>query len=537
MEYKWYIIAAFTLLNIITYLYKLIIYKSITFFITSLNQVPNVETSIITFFIKLFLIHLVQTTCRYIIEEICILGLNDLFKKILSKLFNTSIEYYKKDINNKLNQFWLNITNIEITINKIIIEVPRIFTFIIFYLFTIYKYYPYTFLFILISNLFIVFVLNPFIKKQHKLQKKRLQIDMDTKNKLVEACCNIEYVKINCKETMEVDKISKSFDKYSKNKIKDRWLNLSIDFLSQLYNDFLILIIYSIGIIYLINNKIQPIDLIFLSINTCNFCQQIINLKDIYNSYKKSKPKFELIKELLDLKTENSKIINENKLVLNDKNVIFKNITFSYDGKINVINNVSFQFINNKINVLLGPNGSGKSTLIKLLLRFYELNELNDDQNKIFVEGIDIRKISIHELRHKIVFVSQEPYIFNETIMYNIKYGNENIPDEKIIELCDVMCSRNWLLQNKDKITGFLGKNISGGERKKIQLINAICRESEVIVFDEPTNTLDSNAIKWFNEFIKILKEKYQKTIVIITNDTRLIELADNIVDLNKNRL
>jgi len=131
------------------------------------------------------------------------------------------------------------------------------------------------------------------------------------------------------------------------------------------------------------------------------------------------------------------------------------------------------------------------------------LPNLLTDKNKIYFKGNDIKELTLRELRKRIVFVSQEPYIFNESILYNIKYGNEKVMDAKVIELCDIIYSRDWLLQNKDKSTGFRGRNLSGGEKKKIQLINAICRDAEVIIFDEPTNTLDSNAIIWFNEFIK----------------------------------
>ena len=183
-----------------------------------------------------------------------------------------------------------------------------------------------------------------------------------------------------------------------------------------------------------------------------------------------------------------------------------------------------------KINLLLGPNGSGKSTIIKLLLRLYEINE---DNGSIYYYGKNIKSISLQELRENITFVSQDPSIFNDTVWNNIIYGNENMTENKIMEICDILDSAEWINEVKNKKAGFRGKNLSGGEKKKIQLINSICRDTDVIIFDEPSNALDSNAIRWFIEFVNKLKNKYNKTVIIITHDLRLTTISDNIVDLN----
>ena len=299
----------------------------------------------------------------------------------------------------------------------------------------------------------------------------------------------------------------------------------------------MILVIYSVGIIYVLKNMFKPIDLIYLTINTGNFCYQIIQLKEIYNYYMKINPKVEIIYHMLStdekINNKNSQEQQTEQIDDNTGGIIYDNITFSYDGSINVIKNLSFEFKDNKINLLLGPNGSGKSTLIKLLLRLYEIDS-KEGVNNIYFRNVNIKDLNIKELRKRIVFVSQEPHIFNETVLYNIKYGNENVPDNMIIDLCDILYSREWLLQNKNNLAGFRGRNLSGGERKKIQLINAICRNSDVIIFDEPTNTLDSNALQWFNEFIINLKDNHHKTIVIITHDIRLKTVSDHIVDLTQ---
>jgi ABC-type multidrug transport system fused ATPase/permease subunit len=541
-SYKLYAIGGIIITNIIAQILKLATYRNLTEFIGTLTTIVNSDNILIAFFVKLFIIHLLQHVVKYILEKLIMVGIKELFRNISKCIMYNTMDFFKKDVQNKINQIWLYLNNIETMMEKLLIDLPKILTFIIYYIYVIYAIYPQAILLIIPINIFIVLALHPFSKKQYKLQKEKLQLDLDVKNKLLEATSNIEFVKLNNRENHEINRMHEAFTKFTNNKIEDRWMNSCIDLLSQLFNDFLIIIIYSISVIFILKNLFKPVDLVYLAINTGNFCYQIIQLKDIYNYYMKINPKIEIIYHILNTNETN---IKETKSLQkidkddnNDNDIIFKNITFSYDGNINVVSNLSFKFKDNKINLLLGPNGSGKSTLIKLLLRLYELDTINEDNNInninniIYFKGVDIKNINIKELRKQIVFVSQEPYIFNDTVIYNIKYGNENVQEKIIIDLCDMLYSRDWLLQNKNKLAGFRGRNLSGGEKKKIQLINAICKDSDVIIFDEPTNTLDSNALKWFNEFIKVLRDKYKKTIIIITHDIRLKDDADHIVDL-----
>lgn len=536
-NYKFYTIGTMILANIGMYVFKLETYRMLTEFINTITTLVKPDSILIMVFIKLFLVHVFQSIIKYFLERIIALGVKDLFRNIIKCVMHNTMEFFKKDTQNKINQIWSYITNIEMMMEKLLIELPGIITFMAYYIYIIYSIYPQAILFILPINLFVLFALHPFSKKQYKLQKEKLYLDLDVKNKLLEATSNIEFVKLNNRENHEINRLDNAFSRYTINKIKDKWITNCIDVLSYIFNDFLILVIYSIGIIFVLKNMFKPIDLIYLAINTGNFCYQIIQLKEIYNYYMKINPKVEIIYHMLStdekLNNKETQVQKYEQIDDNNSGIIYDNITFSYDGSINVIKDLSFEFKNNKINLLLGPNGSGKSTLVKLLLRLYELDN-KENGNNIYFKTLNIKDLSIKELRKRIAFVSQEPHIFNETILYNIKYGNETVPDNIIIDLCDILYSREWLLQNKNNLAGFRGRNLSGGERKKIQLINAICRNSDVIIFDEPTNTLDSNALQWFNEFIINLRDNHHKTIVIITHDIRLKAVSDHIIDLTQ---
>lgn len=535
---KWYTVLGIISVNIITQLFKLMTYRNITSYISEITKLLTLENAFLTFFIKLFTIHLIQNIGKFILEYVISIGIRDLFRNIIKSIINNSNFFIGKDTQNKINQIWLYLNNLEIMMTKLLIDLPIIITFIVYYIYIMYSLYSEALLYITPINLFMIFILRPFSKKQYKLQKEKINLDLKTKNKLLETVSNIEFVKLNNREDYEINRIDISYKKYFLNKITNKWIEFYMSFLYQIYNDFLIIIIYSMGITYIIKKTINPFDLIYLAINTGTFCYHVTQLKDIYNYYKRINPKLKIIQKLLNFKKEHTELndgsnIKDNQLFENI-DIEFKKVTFSYDGIFNVINDINFKFTGNKINILLGSNGSGKSTLIKLLLRLYNLLPNENNNNKIFYKGIDINDFNIKKLREEIVFVSQEPYLFNESIIYNIKYGNETIQDNKIKELCDEIYLSEWLLENMNLCAGFRGRNLSGGEKKKIQLINAICKDGKVIIFDEPTNTLDLNAIKWFINFIQLLKNKFNKTIVIITHDIRLKEVADHIIDLNK---
>lgn len=533
-NYKLSSIFAILSINIFSELYKLVTYKNINDFISNLLILKRIDNIIVSFFIELSIIHLIQNFLKYILEKIISLGIRNLFKNIITKIINYPVDFFKKDTHDKIIKKVEDLNNMEIMLNNLLIELPKIVTVIGYYMYIIYNFYPTMVLFIFPINIFMVIILHLLNQKQNKTHMKKNSLDTEVKNRLLETTTNIEFVKLNNNESHEIDKIYNSYFNYTNSKIKNNWIIFCGDFISKIFNDFLTLIVYSIGVLYIIQGTLTTVELIYLSFLTSNFCMHIIQLKNIYNFYQKLIPiiqNFNDDDELIIHKLSNSMV--EELQSINKNNIIFNNVTFSYNGIENVIENLSFEFIGNKINLLLGPNGSGKSTIIKLLLRLYDLPQL-PNKNKIYFKGSNIKNISLNELRNRTVFVSQEPYIFNENIIYNIKYGNENLSNDKIIDLCEVISSKEWLLKNKDKMCGFRGKNLSGGERKKVQLINAICKNAEIIIFDEPTNTLDSNAIKWFIDFIKLLRNNYNKTIIIITHDVRLKDISDHIIDLNK---
>jgi ABC-type multidrug transport system fused ATPase/permease subunit len=493
-----------------TELFKILIYKKIF----DIMILLNFNYSTVNLFIQLFIINFIQNIVCYFENKLVLKLIDKIFKKVSINLCqdNYKLKFYKN-----INNLWTNLNNLEILSKKVLIDLPKIIVFVIYLIYLLYNIYP-VFVYIFIPvNLLLIYLLYSLHNNILKYEQKKLNLDSNIKNKLLETISNIEFVKLNNYENYEINKISNLFDLLSKNKEIDKFFNLLFNLMHSLYANFMLFVIYYIGI----DNLINKADLLFVILNIIYFYSKINRLGYMFNN-----------NVLVNIDSHNNldnKIVKYEDNIEYNKNIIeCKNLTFSYNGINNVLSDLNFGFEENKINLLFGLIGSGKTTIVKLILRLYEMNNLSN----IYFKGENIKSLNLDYLRNKIIFVSNEPCIFDDTILYNIKYGNELLKEDFIEEMCDLIYSRDWFNKNKNKITGFRGKNLAGSEKKKIQIINAICKDFEVIIFDEPTNTLDSNAIIWFIEFIKLLKDKYGKTVIILTHDLRLKKIGDCIVDL-----
>ena len=176
-----------------------------------------------------------------------------------------------------------------------------------------------------------------------------------------------------------------------------------------------------------------------------------------------------------------------------DKFIKFKNVSFSFNDK-KVLDDITFSFKKNSINTIVGPSGVGKTTIIDLLLKIYE-----PDDGEIFVDEKIISDISKEELRNSISFLPQDLLILNTNIFENIDLYGKNISHQKLIREIDSMkLGLNKLEVESAENIGYGGINLSGGQKQKINILRTILKDSNFIIFDEPTNNLDQESINIF---------------------------------------
>lgn len=213
--------------------------------------------------------------------------------------------------------------------------------------------------------------------------------------------------------------------------------------------------------------------------------------------------------------------------------VEFEDVTFSYTGKTNAVEKVSFKAQPGSINAIVGHSGGGKSTLMELLLRFYDVNE-----GAIKIGGINIKNISQKNLMNLISYVFQDSFLFNDTIENNIRMGNQKATKEDVVMAAKAAGIHEVIENLPDAYDSVVGENnvyLSGGEKQRIAIARLFLKDSPIIVLDEATAYADAeNETKIQAAFAKLAKNK---TVFIIAHRLKTIENADNILVIHKGQL
>ncbi len=211
----------------------------------------------------------------------------------------------------------------------------------------------------------------------------------------------------------------------------------------------------------------------------------------------------------------------------------FQDVSFSYDGKKNVLNNLNLNFKKNTLTTIVGNSGSGKSTILKLILGSYLPTYGN-----IKIDNILIHDLSKDNYFHNLVFASSDTYLFNDTIKNNFKISNPNIDDNKIYELLKKVDLYDFVKNDKDGLDKIIledSKNISGGQKQRLALAISLALDKRIYIFDEATSNIDSDSEKIITDNIKNLSKN--KTVIFVTH--RLINClgADNIYFIENGKL
>ncbi|UXX80819.1 ABC transporter ATP-binding protein/permease [Reichenbachiella carrageenanivorans] len=210
-----------------------------------------------------------------------------------------------------------------------------------------------------------------------------------------------------------------------------------------------------------------------------------------------------------------------------------RDVCFQYASQSNLLSNVNLQIQKGKTYAIIGSNGIGKSTLVKLLMRFYPLNE-----GQILIDGHSHTSIDLNHWRKQIGLIFQESYILNKSVRENILYGYDDPVSEKeikqIIELStlDTIISQ---LPNGIDTPLHTNINLSGGEKQKISIARALISQPNLLILDEPTNHLDTQSLKQL--YINLKNLWFKPAILIITHNKDFLELADEVFELKNGRL
>lgn len=200
----------------------------------------------------------------------------------------------------------------------------------------------------------------------------------------------------------------------------------------------------------------------------------------------------------------------------------FKNVSFSYDGKRDVLKNISFSVKNGESIAFVGATGSGKSSIMNLFLRFYDY-----DRGEILIDGVNIKDYSSKELRNSVGLVLQDPFLYHGTVESNIKMYNESLTREDVIEAAKFVDAHNFIDKLEDKYDSLVterGSTFSSGERQLLTFARTIASKPKILILDEATANIDSET----EELIQHSLEKMRKGRTTIAIAHRLSTIQDS---------
>ena len=223
------------------------------------------------------------------------------------------------------------------------------------------------------------------------------------------------------------------------------------------------------------------------------------------------------------------------KLDPNKKGLVeFKNVSFRYpDADTEILEDINFTAEPGKTTAIIGSTGSGKSTVVNLIPRFYDVTG-----GELLVDGVNVKDLSQKELRDIIGFVPQKGVLFSGTIESNIKYADETMSDEKMLEAADIAQATEFIDAKPDKYKSEIaqgGNNVSGGQKQRLSIARAIAKDPEIFVFDDSFSALDFKTDATLRE--ALAKRTKNKTSIIVAQRISTILNADKIVVLDDGKI
>lgn len=279
------------------------------------------------------------------------------------------------------------------------------------------------------------------------------------------------------------------------------------------------------------------------SIDAPTFIFYMVILYSVINPLKEfSKAGYNIPKGLASMERVDKILKAENKIVeipnpkpLNglEEQVEFKDISFSYDGKKEVLQHINLTVPKGKTVALVGQSGSGKSTLVDLLPRYHDVQE-----GTITIDGVNIKDVRISDLRSLIGNVNQEAILFNDTFFNNIAFGVENATMEQVIEAAKIANAHDFIMEKEDGYhtnIGDRGSKLSGGQRQRISIARAILKNPPILILDEATSALDTESERLVQEALERLMKT--RTTIAIAHRLSTIKNADEICVLYEGKI
>ena len=363
---------------------------------------------------------------------------------------------------------------------------------------------------------------------RNEFRKRMNQADNDVSTKMIDSLLNFETVKYFNNEKFEFDRLDKSLEEYELAANQSRHslslLNIAQTFIIMT-GITIMLVMSAYGIK---NGDIDVGGFVVINAYMLQLYQPLNWLGSVYREIRQALTDMENMFSLLQISPTTQDVFES--IPQSDiAEIKFDNVSFDYDIRRTIIKNISFVVPNGKKVAIVGPTGAGKSTISRLLFKFYD-----PKAGGIYINNININKISQESLREIIGVVPQDTVLFNDTIYYNIAYGNTGATKEEVISAAKNADIHNFisiLPDGYETIVGERGLKLSGGEKQRVAIARTILKNPKIFFFDEATSALDTSTEKEIQKNLENVSKN--KTTLIIAHRLSTAANADNIIVLD----
>ena len=352
---------------------------------------------------------------------------------------------------------------------------------------------------------------------------------------IAETIGSMRIVKAFANKGFEINRFAKETQKYYKLMIRRDRLRFVSSPVSETFGATIAALLLWVGARdVLVIESISSEDFLRFILLLFSLFQPLKNLTNVVNELQNGLASADRVFAIMDIKSDIQDVDNAFKVKDLNSSLSFNDVSFTYGNKDEkVLNNINFKINKGEIFALVGPSGAGKSTLVDLIPRFYDTLS-----GSIKIDGKDIKDLELKSLRSLMGIVTQETFLFDDTVKANISYGLENISDDEIKDASKAANAHEFIKKLPDgynTIIGERGVSLSGGQKQRIAIARAIVKNPPILILDEATSSLDSESEKHVQSAIENLMS--ERTVFVIAHRLSTVHNANKILVLENGQI
>ena len=373
------------------------------------------------------------------------------------------------------------------------------------------------------------FLLNGRMKKAFKLRRERIA---EINTQIEDSLSGIRVVKSFGNENLEMEKFEEGNQAFVDSKrLSYRYMGLYHSGLGAMTTMVTIGVLVA-GAVMLTRGSLKTTDLITFLLYISNFTEPVKKLIDFTEQFQNGYTGYERFLEIMNVEPDIKDAPDAVDLKAVKGEIRFENVSFRYEeGLDSVLSHVNLTVHPGEYLAIVGSSGGGKTTLCSLIPRFYDVED-----GRILLDGTDIRKVHLKNLRDQIGIVQQDVYLFAENVMENIRYGCPDATDEQVIEAAKKANAHDFIMglpNGYQTDIGQRGVKLSGGQKQRLSIARVFLKNPPILIFDEATSALDNESEKIVQESLEKLAKN--RTTFVIAHRLTTIQNAERILVLTEN--